>query len=82
MGRGHGSDPEVRHDGEVADRLPHAVALSWPRKQAGGADDAHRIRVRFHAGKSQPVSVPPPDQLPLLDLATDEYDEKQSEGGG
>jgi len=24
------------------------------------------------------ISVPPPDQLPLLDLATDEYDDEQA----
>ena len=28
------------------------------------------------------ISTPPPDQLPLLDIATDEYDEKQPEVGG
>jgi P27 family predicted phage terminase small subunit len=28
------------------------------------------------------ISVPPPDQLPLLELTEDEYDEEASEGGG
>jgi P27 family predicted phage terminase small subunit len=28
------------------------------------------------------ISAPPPDQLPLLELAEDEYEEEQAEGGG
>jgi phage terminase small subunit len=28
------------------------------------------------------ISVPPPDQLPLLDLNADDYGEKTPEGGG
>jgi len=27
------------------------------------------------------ISAPPPDQLPLLDLAADEYEEKAEDGG-
>jgi len=28
------------------------------------------------------ISVPPPDQLPLLDLTADDYEEGEPEGGG
>jgi P27 family predicted phage terminase small subunit len=28
------------------------------------------------------ISVPPPDQLPLLELTEDEYDEEAPDGGG
>jgi len=54
VGGGNGTDPEIWDDGEIADRLSHAVPLFGPRKPAGGADDAHRIGVWVHARKSQP----------------------------
>ncbi len=39
------SDPATTSvaDGEVADWVSHAVALFGPRKQAGRADDEHRV---------------------------------------
>jgi hypothetical protein len=38
----------------VRKRLSHAVTVSGYRQQAGRTHDAHRIRVRLHAGEPQP----------------------------
>ena len=43
LGGGDGADPKIRNDGEIADGLSHAVAVSCHRQQTGRAYDAHCI---------------------------------------
>ena len=52
LGRSHTGRPEVRCHGQIADRLPHPVALRLDRQPPGRDHAPHRIRVRLHA--SQP----------------------------
>ena len=49
-----GADPQVRHDGEVADGLSDPVTLPCHRQPPGRADDTDCIRVRLYTCKPQP----------------------------
>jgi hypothetical protein len=69
-------------DGEIADPLSHAVALfGYANRQA---ELMMRIVSEFGftpASRSR-ISAPPPDQLPLLDLTADDYEQEESERRG
>jgi hypothetical protein len=49
LGRGHGSDPEVRHHGQIAVRISDPVTLLGNRQPPSRDHDAHCVRVRLHA---------------------------------
>jgi hypothetical protein len=62
-----------RDDGEIADGLSHPVAVSryGQSRPSFGFTPASRSR----------ILAPPPDQLPLLEFAADEYEEDAADGG-
>jgi hypothetical protein len=66
-----GANPEVRNDGETANGLSDTVALPCVANRQ--AELMIRIASEFGftpASRSR-ISAPPPDQLPLFDLAID-----------
>lgn len=82
VGGGNGTDPEIWDDGEIADRLSHAVPLFGLANRQ--AELMMRIASEFGftlASRSR-ISAPSPDQLPLLDLTTDDYEQDESERRG
>ena len=77
-----GANPEVRDDGEIADGLSDTVALPRHRKQAGRTMIRIASEFGFTPASRSRISAPPPDQLPLLDLTMDEYEQENAADPG
>ena len=82
-GRRHGADRKIWDDGEIADRLSHAIAVSLCRQQAAELMMCIASDFGFTPASRCRISAPPPDQLPLPDLrANDEEEEPNQEDPG
>jgi hypothetical protein len=82
VGGSNGSEPEI---GTMV-RSPTGYPIQSPYLAMANRQAELMMRIAsefgFTPASRSRISAPPPDQLPLLDLIANDYEEEEPEGGG